>query len=103
MSRTHLNAVRIRTEERGYIALYNAEQESHSILASSNASFTSSNWVLQIIASIFLLLYLYFVYNVIFLPSKKLILCCYPCLVMLFMIKNLARKRNKPLQCVGLR
>ena len=27
MSRTHLNAVRIRTEERGYIALYNAEQE----------------------------------------------------------------------------
>ena len=23
MSRTHLNAVRIRTEERGYIALYN--------------------------------------------------------------------------------
>ena len=50
-----------------------------------------------------LLLYLYFVYNVIFLPSKKLILCCYPCLVMLFMIKNLARKRNKPLQCVGLR
>lgn len=26
MSRTHLNAVRIRTEERGYIALYNAEQ-----------------------------------------------------------------------------
>ena len=48
-------------------------------------------------------MYLYFVYNVIFLPSKKLILCCYPCLVMLFMIKNLARKRNKPLQCVGLR
>ena len=57
----------------------------------------------RLIASIFLLLYLYFVYNVIFLPSKKLILCCYPCLVMLFMIKNLARKRNKPLQCVGLR
>lgn len=27
MSRTHLNAVRIHTEERGYIALYNAEQE----------------------------------------------------------------------------
>ena len=82
---------------------YNFAYTATLILASSNASFTSSNWVLQIIASIFLLLYLYFVYNVIFLPSKKLILCCYPCLVMLFMIKNLARKRNKPLQCVGLR
>ena len=31
MSRTHLNAVRIRTEERGYIALYNAEQENYLI------------------------------------------------------------------------
>ena len=31
MSRTHLNAVRIRTEERGYIALYNAEQRTNSL------------------------------------------------------------------------
>ena len=32
MSRTHLNAVRIRTEERGYIALYNAEPVSYTHL-----------------------------------------------------------------------
>ena len=38
----------------------------HSIFGFEQCFFTSSNWVLQIIASIFLLLYLYFVYNVIF-------------------------------------
>ena len=50
----------------------------------------------MIIASIFSLLYLYFVYNVIFYLLKKWIPCCYPCIYALLWLKILVRNEISP-------